>query len=171
MYRLIWQLLSVLLCIAAGTALAEEKTATATCNFNRAQQLAVRYRQVVVGAKKKVLGKMIPYGQVWAPGGKPMTMFTNTPVSVGAKDVPTGAFTLFVIPDEKNWTLVISKSTDTSGKYDEHQDLARVPMQVGSLSSPEPQFSVYFAHVAPDQCNMRLDLQKARAFIPFKVKK
>ncbi len=50
------------------------------------------------------------------------------------------------------------------GKYDEQQDLARIPMQFGELPKPESEFTAYFAHVAPDQRNMRLDLQKARAW-------
>jgi len=44
-------------------------------------------------------------------------------------------------------------------------------MQLGELPSPESQFSVYFAHVAPDQCSMRLDLDKARAWVVIQEKK
>ena len=42
----------------------------------------------------------------------------------------------------------MSKSTDTSGKYDEGEDLVRVPMDYGMLPAPENEFSIYFAHVA-----------------------
>jgi Protein of unknown function (DUF2911) len=73
----------------------------------------------------------------------------------------------FVIPSEKQWTLIVSKSIDTSGRYDEGEDLARVPMQYGTLSRPESEFSIYFAHVAQDQCSMRLDLESARAWVIF----
>ena len=74
---------------------------------------------------------------------------------------------MFVIPSEKRWTLVVSKSTDTSGKYDEEEDLFRVPMDYGVLPSLENEFSIYFAHVAPEQCSMRLDLGKSRAWVIF----
>ena len=141
--------------------------ATATCNFNASKQLAVEYQRVTVNTKKPVFGKEIPYDKVWAPGGKPMTLFLNSPVIAGKKTLPAGAYTMFVIPNEDKWTLVISKSTDTSGKYDEQQDFARVPMQYGELPSPEDEFSVYFAHVAPKECSMRLDLAKSRAWIVF----
>ena len=100
-----------------------------------------------------------------------MTLFTDSPVTVGGEDLPVGAYTLFVIPEESKWTLIISKSTDTSGKYDERKDLARIPMQFGELPSPESQFSVYFAHVAPDQCSMRLDIDNARAWVVVQEKK
>ena len=147
-----------------------DATETATCNFDPNTQLAVEYQRIEVNPKKKVLGNEIPYGKVWTPGDKPMKLFTNTPVTVGGKDIPLGAYTMFVIPEQKTWTLIISKSTDTSGKYDEQQDFARIPMQFGNLLEAEPEFTVYFAHVSADQCNMRLDLQKARAWVAFKKK-
>jgi hypothetical protein len=43
-------------------------------------------------------------------------------------------------------------------------------MEYGELLSPENEFSIYFAHVAPDECNMRLDLEKARAWVTFREK-
>ena len=161
---------SSLLLTTTAYAQGTSSNATATCNFDTTKQLAVEYQRVAVNVKKKVLDGEIPFGKVWAPGGKPMTLFTNTPVSVGGKDIPVGAYTLFVIPEEKKWTLIVSKSTDTSGKYDEQDDVARVPMKVGALPNPESEFSVYFAHVAPNQCSMRLDLDQARAWIVIQEK-
>jgi len=162
---------SLLLTINTAFAQGTSSNATASCNFDSTKQVAVEYQRIAVDVKKRVLGTEIRYGKVWAPGGKPMTMFTNSPVTVGGKDLPVGAYTLFVIPEENKWTLIISKSTDTSGKYDEHEDFARIPMQFGELPSPESQFSVYFAHVAPDQCNMRLDVDNARAWVVIQEKK
>ncbi len=162
-----------LLLFTTGTASAQgtSSNATASCNFDNAKQVAVEYQRVAFEVKKKVLGKEIPYGSVWAPGSKPMTMFTNTPLTVAGKDIPIGAYSLFVVPEEKSWTLIISKSTDSSGKYDEQQDLARVPMHFGELPSPESQFSVYFAHIAPEQCSMRIDVDRVRAWIVISEKK
>ena len=104
---------------------------------------------------------------MWAPGGKPLTLFANTPFTVGGKKIADGAYTMFVIPDEKSWTLIISKSTDTSGNYDEAQDIARIPMQFGELAQTESAFFAYFAHVAANQCNLRLDMEKDRAWVAF----
>jgi hypothetical protein len=142
-------------------------SASATCNFDPDKQLAVEYQPLKINPKKPALGRDIPYGKVWAPGGKPMTLFTNTPVNIGGKDLAVGAYTMFVLPTQKLWTLIVSKATDTSGKYDEAQDLVRVPMELGELPSPENQFSVYFAHEAPTRCSMRLDLEKTGAFVAF----
>lgn len=171
MHRVLgWFVLALSVLLVTGSPFAQTTSATATCNFDPNTQLAVEYQRLEVNANKKVLGNEIPFGKVWAPGDKPMKLFTNAPVMVGGKDVPIGAYTMFVIPEANAWTLIISKSTDTSGKYDEKDDFARIPMQFGKLQQAEPQFSVYFAHVAANQCNMRLDLQKARAWVVFEKK-
>ncbi len=141
--------------------------ATATCNFDDEKQLAVGYEKIAINPKKPPLGHEIPYNKVWAPGGKAMSLFVNSPIRIADKNIPIGGYTMFVIPAEKEWTLIISKSTDISGSYDAHSDLLRAPMESGELSSPESEFSVYFAHVAPSQCNMRLDLAKVRAYVDF----
>jgi len=167
-----WLVLTLFVLAFAGSSVTQTSTSAATtaCNFDPNQQLAVEYQSIAVNPKKRVLGNEIPYGKVWTPGNKPMKLFTNTPVTVGGKDIPIGAYTMFVIPEEKAWTLIISKSTDTSGKYDEQQDFARIPMQFGKLQQAEPEFTAYFAHVAAAQCNLRLDLQKARAWVVFNKK-
>jgi len=148
---------------------AKDSQATATCNFDADKQVVVRYQRMTVNVKQPVFGREIPYDKVWAPGGRPMTLFANSPVVADGRKVPTGAYTLFIIPSEKQWELIISKGTDTSGRYHQRDDLYRFPMQSGELSEPESQFSIYFAHVAPDQCSMRLDLEKARAWIIFQL--
>ena len=144
--------------------------ANTTCNFDLSRQIAVDYERVRLAPGKTAFGSSVHYGKVWAPGGKPMTLFTNTPVSFGGKDFADGAYTMFIIPQEKSWTLIISKGTDSTGKYDKRDDLARIPMEFGQLSEAEPEFTAYFAQMAIDQCNLRLDLGKARAWVVFQRK-
>lgn len=144
--------------------------ATAVCDFDSSAQLAVQYQPTSVNTSKPVFGHEVPYNKVWAPGGKPMTMFLSHGVTVDGKDIPVGAYTMFVIPSPNKWTLVVSRNTDTSGKYDKDKDLLRVAMDWGELPSPESAFSIYFAQTAPGQCTMRVDLAKSRAWVDFKKK-
>ncbi len=142
--------------------------ATATCNFSDQQQLAVQYQKLELGkSEKDFLGHQVPYGKVWEPGQQPLTLFTNSPVSIDGTKVPVGAYTVYLIPDKKEWTLVVSKNTSTSAAYDPSKDLVRAPMQIGQLPAPEPEFSVYFAHTGPKECTMRIDVADTRAWVPF----
>ncbi len=163
MYRVAYSLLLLvsLVVLVGGVLWAQDDplAATATCNFDDQKQLVVEYERVPINPKKPVAAQ-VPFGRVWAPGGKAMTLFTNTPVQIGAVTVPIGAYTLYVIPTAKQWTLIVSKSTDVSGNYDDTKDLVRVPLDEGELPSPEPAFSLSFAHTSPQQCNIRMDLDK-----------
>ena len=142
---------------------------TATCNFDADKQLAVEHQRISFNPKKPIMGREVPYGKVWAPGGKPMTLFTNAAVMIGGTKLSIGAYTMFVLPSQKQWTLIISRSTDMSGKYDGQQDVVKVPMESGELPNPEPELSVTFAHVAPTQCSIRVDLEKTGNFAIFQV--
>jgi Protein of unknown function (DUF2911) len=170
------RLASFLICLGfvfpACAALAQDtpSSGTATCSFDADKQLTADYQRISFDLKKPVFGREIPYGKAWAPGGKPLTLFTNSTVEIGGKVLPVGAYTMFVLPTPKQWTLIISKSTDLTGRYDEQQDLVRVAMQSGELPMPESEFRVSFSHVAPDQCSFRLDLAKVGNWATFQRK-
>ena len=153
--------------LVTGASLAQVPTSTASCNFDDEKQVAVNYQHLTFNPKKPIFGRDIPYGKVWAPGHQPLTLFTNTTVEIGGKALPMGAYTMFVIPSPKQWTLIISKSTDMTGTYDEKQDIVRVTMESGELPSPQANFVVSFAHLAPDQCSIRFELDKTGNFALF----
>ncbi len=144
---------------------------TAVCDFNDQQQIVVRYQQVTVGKKDKdFLGHNVPYGKVWKPGKEALTLFTNSPLNINGTTVPVGAYTMFLIPERKAWTLIVSKDTDKAGEYDQSKDLVRAPMEIGLLPAPESKFSVYFAHTGPKECTMRVDIADVGAWVPFQQK-
>ena len=109
--------------------------------------------------KKPVFGRKFPTAKP-GPGRKAADSIHELAVQIGGKTLPVGAYTMFLVPTPKQWTLIISKSTDLTGKYDEQQDLVRVPMESGELPMSEPQFSASFAHVGPNQCSFRLEMAK-----------
>ena len=81
---------------------------------------------------RKIFGELVPYGQVWRTGANAATSLkTDVDLTIGGASVPAGSYTLYSIPEEKKWKLIINKETGQWGtKYDEKQDLARVDMKV-----------------------------------------
>ncbi|MGE5111031.1 MAG: DUF2911 domain-containing protein [Acidobacteriaceae bacterium] len=155
--------------VAASVALAEEPKAepaesVTSCDLDNGNQIAIRYLPVKAKGSREGFGNSVRYGTVWAPQNQAMVMFTSGSMSVENKDIPAGAYTLFVIPEKDQWTLVISKETDTKAKYDQAKDAARVPMEVGSLPTDHPQFSVILGHTGPDKCSLRVYWQDKGAF-------
>lgn len=95
---------------------------------------------------RKIVGELVPYDKVWRTGANESTSFvTDTNLTIGGKQVPAGSYTLYTLPGASQWLLIVNKQTGQWGtKYDESQDLVRVPMKSGKLSSPQEKMSISF---------------------------
>lgn len=94
---------------------------------------------------RAIFGELVPYGQVWRTGANAATtLTTDADLMLGSLHVPAGKYSLFTIPGEKEWTLIVNKQTGMSGtRYDEKQDLGRVKMKVASpLKTPVELFAI-----------------------------
>jgi len=99
-----------------------------------------------------------------------MTMFTGASLTLSNSSIPPGAYSVYVIPNKKDWTLIVNKNITAGAAYDEKQDVARSSMELGEVDSPPKQVQVSFAHVAPKQCSIRLYYGKTGAFADFQEK-
>src|ERR687896_70549 len=81
---------------------------------------------------RKIAGGLVPYGQVWRTGAdEATTLVTDKALMFGSTHVQPGTYTLYTLPSEKGWELIINKQTGQWGTdYDQAQDLARIPMKV-----------------------------------------
>jgi hypothetical protein len=140
-------------CLLCGPLVFAEDSAT-DCSFQDGKQISIRYSEV---PSKKNAAKA---RQVWAPGDKPMTLFTQTSLMLGDKSIPAGAYTLYVIPDRDDWTLVVNKNVKDDAKYDASQDLARAKMPTAELNTPVNELKLTLTKAGPEQCNLRVYYSK-----------
>ena len=143
----------------------DQNSATAFCDFEDGQEISVRYTTAPVSSKDEPRN-----GRLWIPGGKPMTLFTGATVSLNNTTIPAGAYTLYVIPNKKDWTLIVNKNVTPGAAYDEHQDVARGSMDLGEVDSPPRQIQLSFAHTGPKVCSIRIYYGKVGAFTEFTEK-
>ncbi len=113
---------------------------------------------------EKASKRGLPLGKAWSPAGKPFLLFLDTGITVGSTTVPLGAYRLFVIPGKTDWSLVVNKDVNANAKRDESQDLAHETMQTGELGQAYDFATVYLAHIAPTQCNIRITYGKTMAW-------
>ena len=93
---------------------------------------------------REIFGTLVPYGQVWRTGANAATIVTfNKDVTVAGKNVPAGEYTLWTIPNESNWTIILNKETGQWGtNYDEEEDLLRVDVPAGQTISTVEKFTI-----------------------------
>jgi hypothetical protein len=122
--------------------------AQAQCKLPDGKTITVDYSSPRLKGRK-VGGEVAPFGEIWRTGANEATTFVTTAnLSVAGTDVPAGSYTIFTIPEQDKWTLIISKVTGEWGVpyKDEYksQELARVPMQVSKTSAPVENFTISF---------------------------
>jgi hypothetical protein len=147
-------------------------SAHAQCRFADGKNISVDYSSPRMKGRK-IFGGLVPYGEVWRTGANEATSFvTLAPLSVGGKDVPAGDYTVFTIPNESKWTLIINKKTNEWGipyKY-ESDELLRADMKVSKTPAPVEDFTI-----ALDQkgsaCVMTLSWENTQASVEFTEKK
>ncbi len=94
---------------------------------------------------RNIYADLAPLGKVWRTGAdEATTLVCQGDLMLGSLHVPAGSYTLFTIPGEGEWTLIVNKVAKQWGafKYDEKMDLGRVKMKVGKTAAPVEQFTI-----------------------------
>ena len=112
-----------------------------------------------------IMGELVPYGKVWRTGANAATTLTTEgDLMIGTVHVPAGKYTLFTIPGEKEWTLIINKQAGQWGtNYDESKDLGRTKMVVKNLGTPVETFQIGFTPVNPNQATLTFSWENVEA--------
>jgi hypothetical protein len=96
---------------------------------------------------RKIFGGLLPYGQVWRTGANAATTLTTAvDLKIGDLSVPAGTYTIYSLPSETTWKLIVNKQTKQWGtEYHEDQDLGRVDMTRGKApAAPVEKFVIQF---------------------------
>lgn len=98
---------------------------------------------------RTLFGKLVKYDKVWRTGADEATeikLFKD--YKLGDKTIKAGTYSLFSIPGEKEWTIILNSDLDDWGAYayNEANDVARIKVPVGSGESLEA-FSIAFKPV------------------------
>jgi hypothetical protein len=120
---------------------------------------------------RAIMGGLVPYDKVWRTGANRAThLKTDADLRVGSLVVPAGTYTLYTIPGEKAWTLIINKQTGQWGtQYDQAQDLGRVEMKRDATPAPVEQFTMTLAGAGPAG-TLTLEWENTRASVTVEAK-
>ncbi|CAH8283905.1 DUF2911 family protein [Mariniflexile fucanivorans] len=117
--------------------------------------------------KERELSTLVPNGKVWRTGANEAANITlYKDMKIGEKAVKAGEYSLFTIPGEKEWTIILNKDINVWGAYSykETNDVIRISAPVSSGDSLEA-FSIAFA----DDGTMYLGWDTVRVAVPFTI--
>ncbi len=120
---------------------------------------------------RDIFGTEVKYNEVWRLGANEATeleLFKNA--IVGGKKVPKGRYTLYCIPTETKWTIILNKDNFTWGSftYKSEKDFARIDVPI-SYHNPEVEaFTMYFDQ-AKDGALLQILWEDLKVAVPISV--
>jgi len=119
---------------------------------------------------RQIFGNVVPFGAVWRTGANNATKITfSTPVKLNGTDVAAGAYALYTIPGEDEWTIILNKGVGKSGtQYDEKEDVVRFKTKPLNLSDTIIEtFTIEFNHIRDE--NAVLNLVWEKTVVPIRM--
>lgn len=115
---------------------------------------------------RKIMGGLVPYGEVWRTGANEATTIEfDKPVKIEGKDLAAGKYSLFTIPGENEWTIILNKDAKQWGayKYKKEDDVLRVTAKPTQTPSVAETFNIALG-------NEEVVLKWENTAVAFKVK-
>ena len=132
--------------------------------------VAVRYSRPSTRGRA-IFGNVVPWNQVWRTGANQATVFeTSADLVMAGTPVPAGKYSLWTLPSQSGWKLIVNKNTGQWGTdYNAQYDLARLDMTVEQLPQPVERFTI---GIEPKGSGgvLRLEWEKTRASVPLSRK-
>lgn len=120
---------------------------------------------------RRIMGSLVPFGQVWCPGANVATgLTTEANLQIGDLKIPKGTWSIWVIPNEKRWTLIINKQSGQHHlDYESAEDFGRTQINVKTLATPVETLRFDLSSNGGNQGTLTLSWETSEASIPFTV--
>lgn len=137
----------------------------------RVSDKAIRITYSRPQLKGRSLSDLAPAGRVWRTGANEAAEITfYKDVNFGGQDIPAGTYSLFTIPGEKEWTVILNKNLNQWGSYsyDDSADVARVTVPANMAGDSLEPFSIAFKEVE-DGVHMVMGWDTLRVAVPISM--
>jgi hypothetical protein len=134
------------------------------------KQISVEYYAPSMHGRK-IMGGLVPFGEVWCTGANWATKITTQAnLEMGSLKLPAGSYSIWTLPTQKEWTLIINKQTGQFHlNYDSSRDFGRTKMNLKTLAAPVETFTIELRSNGGNQETLALLWETTEASIPFTV--
>lgn len=118
---------------------------------------------------RKIFGDLVPYGKVWRTGANSATTITfGDDVTIGGTKIAAGKYGLLTIPDQNEWTIIITKQTDVTSPaaYKQDQDVVRVKATPQTLPFSVETFTISLGDISGTSCNLEIYWDNVYVAVP-----
>jgi len=172
--RYVLIIIALALSATAGTAQLNLPNASPDAEFKQEvgfTEIEVKYSRP--SARGRVIfGQLEPYGKLWRTGAHDATSIRfSEAVKLNGNDIPAGTYTLFTIPKQEEWTIVINKDTAMHGTSDYRQEQDLVRFSVKPEKSPRyyETFTIEINDFAKDEASLLLTWENTQIRVTIKT--
>ncbi len=118
-----------------------------------------------------IMGGLVPFDRWWRTGANEATSFsTDVDLLMGDSIVPSGEYTLYTLPSEQDWLLIINTQTGQWGTvYNPNLDLVRIPMRRRTMDRSLEMFTITLERTGTAAGILRLRWEGTDVWVPFRV--
>jgi hypothetical protein len=113
---------------------------------------------------RQIFGGLRPYGKLWRTGANAATKLTfSEEVTVNGTKVPAGEYSLFTIPGQDEWTVMLNKNAKASeNDYKEAEDAARFKVKPAKTAAPYETFTIDFSDLTTNTANLNIKWENTK---------
>jgi hypothetical protein len=120
---------------------------------------------------KKIFGSYIPYFKIWRTGaGAATTLTSEADLEMDGAIIPRGVYTLYTLPAEERWKLIINKQTGQWGTiYNSQFDLARLDLKIAKLRTQIKDLTFKLEKKGNGSGILKIEWENTSLSVPFLV--
>lgn len=116
---------------------------------------------------REIFGALEAFDEIWRTGANESTAITfSDDVQIEGEELEAGTYSLYTVPGENEWTIIINEKLSWGTQYDKAEDVLRVNVEPTQGEHME-QFMIYFENVTENsaECVIHWDETK----VPFTI--
>jgi len=131
--------------------------------------ITVKYSRPGV-KERTIFGDLEAYGEIWRTGANSATKIElSTDANIGGTDVRAGTYSIFSIPGETEWKVMINTDTKASeGSYKAENNVAEITLK-GVKNAMVETMTFSFANVSEEEAQLVFEWENIKWMIPIKV--
>lgn len=121
---------------------------------------------------RKIFGDLLAYGTIWRTGANKATSIElSDDVKIGGKEVKAGKYSLFTIPGETEWTIIINSNTELwgDGGYKQEEDVARFTAKPTTLNDAVETLTIDFSNLTGTGADIILMWENTKVSFPIET--
>lgn len=130
--------------------------------------VSVDYSRPAVNGRK-VFGDLVPFGDVWRAGANSSTKITfGQNVKFGSESIAAGTYSMFIVPQAKEWRIILNKDTQSWGAYSYNETLNVLDITVPTekLKSKIEYLEMVFMPTTDGKLNLAIAWDFTKVIIP-----